>query len=190
MGTLTMIRFLFYPFHSLSLTLTTQLLGVLLLILILLGLVGQAWRKRTVVSTTITRVLIAQFNPILGAGIESLLTQDTDIVLLTVCPRDRCALIQAICDFQPHAVVLAGQTIFGDMIELIRLTSQIPQLRFISVSLQDDLIQIIDKKEIALNESNEFASVVRNGSGKRWSEEQEDSWMRRLLLEGGQRRAS
>ncbi|MCP5099034.1 MAG: hypothetical protein GY943_26070 [Chloroflexi bacterium] len=122
--------------------------------------------KETAVSPSNTRVLIAQFDPILGAGIESLLNQDCAIEWHTVWPLNESTLLRSIGLYQPDAVVIAGQTTQIDMNEMIKLTHHIPQLRFITVGLHDELIHIFDKREISLNESAEFASVVCNGRGE------------------------
>jgi CheY-like chemotaxis protein len=152
---------------SLFLFSVKPLLGVLFGVMVILALFGWVQDIKTAVSPQMTRVLIAQFDPILGAGIASLLNKDGLIEYQIICPADEPSLLKAIGNYQPDAVVMAGQITKIDMIEIIRSINHIPHLRFISVGLNDDLIRIIVKKEIVLSDITEFALIVRNERGEK-----------------------
>ncbi len=114
----------------------------------------------------IKRILVADYNTILSAGIENLLRPDETMVLRILTPNDEFTLIDEIVQFRPHTVILAGYSPLIDAYGLMLMLDKHPQIRFITVDVKDDQIHILEKKQVTIQELNDFTSVVCEEGGQ------------------------
>ena len=110
----------------------------------------------------ISRVLVAQYDPILFAGIQKPLQEDETIVLRNIAAPDQITLLNEISSFRPHTVVLAGWSPLIDLVELRTILNELPQIRLIIVGLQDERLHIFEKKQLIIHKSDDIAYIVRN----------------------------
>jgi hypothetical protein len=129
----------------------------------------------------ISRVLVAQFNPILYAGIQTLLQDDVNIVLRKITTPDRVTLLEEIASFKPHTVIVAGLSPLIDLVEVKMILNELPQIRLIVVCVQDVHLHIFEKKQLTIHNSDDFGFIVRSGTSRK-SSQKEGTYVRNKLF--------
>ena len=158
------------PFHTLVVRMQ-EFVGfppvhtVLIWLLMALAIGGYGWLKRKPLTPPAkTVVLIAHFDRILGAGIESLLQSETAFEWRNLYPINVESLRHAIYEHQPDVVVVAGYVTHVEMNDLFRVTDQLSELRMVCVGVNDQIVHILDTRNFLLHESSDLARILREGS--------------------------
>ncbi len=106
------------------------------------------------------RVLVVENEPLLGAGIESLLAGRGNVKLSGVVPATEAELIKEIKRFQPEIVILDRTTRLTTPTKLLNLLNNYPKLRVVAVSADDDLIHIYEKQQFLITQVTDLINVV------------------------------
>ncbi len=126
----------------------------------------------------LSKVLVVQYDPFLSAGIEKSLQIDEDIVMRTINQPDEFLLVDEIYKFRPHTIVLAGCPPTINVTDLKMILNELDQVRLITVGVQDKNVYLFEKKSFKINKSEDFAFLMRGGSHRRMSIQEEGIYVK------------
>ncbi len=107
------------------------------------------------------RVLIVEHNSLLGAGMESLLNNASDLYSAGVTPNSKDELIQSISEFQPDVVILDKTSSLINSVGLSVLLKNHPKLRVVAVSANDNLLHIYNKQQVLIMQAADLVNIIR-----------------------------
>ena len=107
------------------------------------------------------RILIVENQLLLGAGLQRLLSDMTDLDVIGVSPRNQLELVQEIRQLQPDIIFLDKDSRLTDAIELLSFLENLPKLRLIVLSASDYQAQIYNKQEIQLCWATDLIGIIR-----------------------------
>jgi hypothetical protein len=111
-------------------------------------------------ATALRRVFVVENTTLLGAGISSLLTRQTDLRVGGMTPEDDMALLQELRRFKPDVVVLDEAT--TDATRLCGLLRSVPELRVVVVSAYDDLVRMYAQRQVIVTTADELITLIRS----------------------------
>ncbi|MFQ5399831.1 MAG: hypothetical protein ACE5E7_09560 [Anaerolineae bacterium] len=117
---------------------------------------GREWNKA---SRKLARVLIIGNGSLLGAGIQSLLINENNLVVFGTSPNSEANLYLEFRRFQPDIVVMDGSANPVNTTRLLSLLADSTCLRVVRVSANDDWIHIYDKRLIKDKNKNGLATI-------------------------------
>lgn len=109
------------------------------------------------------RVLVVGNASLLGAGIESLLAEEPDLMVIGKISDDKAELIKEIRHLQADVVVLHETGEVADPGDLLALLEDYPQLRIVVIGLSDNLIYVYDKHRVLVAQASDLIAVIRHG---------------------------
>ena len=109
----------------------------------------------------VKRVLVIYSDHLLAAGVESLLTRQGNLTVMSASIHRRNLLTREIERFQPDVVVLDESLQFTDFPQLLELLKDYPKLRVIVVDTVDNIMHIYDKHQIAVTHGNDLVSAIQ-----------------------------
>lgn len=109
------------------------------------------------------RILIVEDELLLGAGIKSLLTGETDLDLLDSCSGDEAELAEEIRRLQPNVIILDQNSNLVDLGKLMSWLDGYPELRVVLVNANLDLVEIYDKRQVVITQVADFIATVKCG---------------------------
>ncbi len=107
------------------------------------------------------RVLVVENESLLGAGIESLLTRETDLDLVGIASGNEADLIKIIEHSQPQVIILDEATYMTNSIRLLDLFRNYSELRLVLVNANDNLVHIYEKRKLLVSQAADLADIVR-----------------------------
>lgn len=107
------------------------------------------------------RVLVIYSDHLLAAGVESLLTRQGNLTVMSASIHRRNLLGREIVRFQPDVVVLDESLQFTDFPQLLELLKEYPKLRVIVVDTVDNIMHIYDKHQIAVTQGHDLVSAIQ-----------------------------
>ncbi len=107
------------------------------------------------------RVLIVGTTSLIGAGMESLLSQESSLDVTGVSPADEQALIAQIWQLRPHVVVMNSSLSYTNPTRLLDRLDMYPRLKLIVVNETSNLIQTYEKQSFLAEEHIGLAAVIR-----------------------------
>jgi DNA-binding NarL/FixJ family response regulator len=109
------------------------------------------------------RVLVFRGENLLTAGVESLLTRQDDLLVLSVANNcdDAFSFEHEIELFHPSVVILEESSLSADFSFIYEVFKKYPQLRVIVVDEGDNLVHILDKRAITVAQSTDLIEVIR-----------------------------
>ena len=108
------------------------------------------------------RILICACRPVLGFGVESLLASEADLEVINVVNEDMCGLLQAVAQYRPDTIILDKSLIMEDGNLLVSLLEELPEMRVIGVSAEDNWLHLYWKRDVMVTQAADFTEVVRS----------------------------
>ncbi len=106
------------------------------------------------------RVLIIGNNLLMGASLESLLSQDKYLEVSGIACTNQINLLQEVEQFHPDAVVLTDFCNPVKMIGLVDLLKLKNNLRIVGVSLESNLVVVFDQQPHQITEITDFLKII------------------------------
>lgn len=106
-------------------------------------------------------VILSEF--LIGRGVESLLTRDTDLIVTSISydgDSDE-GVIEHIERYQPSVVIVDESLLNDDSNTLFNQLLNYPKLRVLVLSVRDNWIYIYDRKEIQITHSTDLISAIK-----------------------------
>ncbi len=110
------------------------------------------------------RVLVVGTNSLIGAGIESALSQEKDLDVRGVAPTSEPELIAQIWLHRPQVVVVIASLPFANPACLLNQLESYPRLKFIVINETNNLVQIYEKQAVLAGEHIELGAIVRSNA--------------------------
>lgn len=110
----------------------------------------------------VLRVLIVENQLLLGAGLQNLLSGETDLDVIGISPRNQLELVQKIRQIQPDVVFLDKDSRLTNATDLLTFLENFSKLRVIVVNANDNLAHIYIKKQILATPTAQLISIVRD----------------------------
>lgn len=110
-------------------------------------------------------VLLWGQNDLLTKAMEMFLTEnESEQWNIIKLPADQCiaALVEQVQKFKPDLVILYQAKPADDSDELGKLIQQQPDLRMITVSLENNVMQVYNKRSITVRQVSDLLSVIEN----------------------------
>jgi len=117
---------------------------------------GREWNK---VNRKLARVLIIGNGSLLGAGIQSLLIHESNLVVFGTSPNSEANLYLEFRRFQPDVVVMDESANPVNTARLLSLLANSTCLRVVRVSANDDWVHVYDKRLIKDRNKNGLATI-------------------------------
>jgi len=112
----------------------------------------------------VLRVLIVENHLLLGAALQQLLSEESDLDVIGISPHTQLELVQAIRRIHPDVVFLDEDNHLTDAIDLLAFLRNIPELRVIVVSTNHDVVHIFNKRETLLHHATDLFDIIRHKS--------------------------
>lgn len=107
------------------------------------------------------RVLIIGTASLIGAGMESLLSQENGLDVTGISPADEQELIAQIWLLRPQVVVMNTSLIFTNPTRLLNSLDSYPHLKLIVINDTNNLVQTYEKQSFLAEEHIGLAAIVR-----------------------------
>ncbi|RME44236.1 MAG: hypothetical protein D6796_12055 [Caldilineae bacterium] len=107
------------------------------------------------------RVLLVEYNRLLGAGITSILAGEKDLLITGVSPTGRHTFFQAISAHQPDVLVLDEAIPWLDNAGILSLLKTYPRLQLILVSATSNWLKVYRKEQILLKQAADLKELLR-----------------------------
>jgi hypothetical protein len=120
-----------------------------------------AQAERTYHTSGGSHVMVVDGQSVLSAGISELLARYGDLAVESVHPADKDALVAAIRESRPDAVVIDVATVAEDAAELIAQCPDVPCLRVILTSNSGSAVGIYDKSRCQIEDMRDLVALVR-----------------------------
>jgi DNA-binding NarL/FixJ family response regulator len=112
-------------------------------------------------ATNVRRVLIVENQTLLGAGVHSLLGDETGLEIRGISPHDQTELIQDVRCFQPDIVIMDKVGHLIAPLNLLAALENHSQLQVIVVSADDNQVCIYDKRQLLVRQAADFLDMIR-----------------------------
>ena len=106
------------------------------------------------------KVLVVHSDLMLGAGIENLLAREKDILVMGTSVTTNMS--SDIDKFRPNVIVLDETLSFEDLGRVFDLLKDCPELRVMVINLQDNRVNIYNKREISISQSTDLVYAIKN----------------------------
>ena len=106
------------------------------------------------------RVLIVENQTLLGAGVHSLLGDETGLEIRGISPHDQTELIQDVRCFQPDIVIMDKVSHLIAPLNLMAALENHSQLQVIVVSADDNQVCIYDKRQLLVRQAADFLDMI------------------------------
>ena len=108
-----------------------------------------------------TRVLIVDHQGLLGAGLSSLLANESPFEVLGTTGENETSLVQAIWHLRPEIVLLAADYPVVHPLRLFDLLPDYGRLRIILVRESSDVIEDFQKEETTIDSSTALIDLLK-----------------------------
>ena len=110
----------------------------------------------------VSRVLIVENQRLLGAGLQALLTENSDLDIIGVSPSNQIELVRKIRQLQPDVVFLSEGSRLTNAVDLLALLEDYPRLRVVVISANDHLVRIYDQQQVLIKPANQLLNIIRD----------------------------
>ena len=94
------------------------------------------------------QVLIVENQLLLGAGLQSLLTNKTNLTVTGISPGDHEELVREIRRIQPDVILLDADSRLANPAELLALLGNDPAARVLAFNANDHLVRIYTNQQV------------------------------------------
>lgn len=113
--------------------------------------------------TTTQRVLVIDNRSIMGAGVETLLSNAGHLQVIGTTPQDETDLVSDVWQFSPDVIILSNQSQLVDPVRLMILLKNYRSYRLIVVSENDNTMEVYEKRQVTARQRSDLATaVIRN----------------------------
>ena len=109
------------------------------------------------------RVLVVETGTLLDEGVESLLSQETDLQVSGICYADDVSFLEDVSQARPD-VILLNEDGPLDSVRIFELLNSLPglaSLRLIIVRPDDNTIDMYEKKQVVATHSDDLLHLIR-----------------------------
>jgi DNA-binding NarL/FixJ family response regulator len=103
-------------------------------------------------------VILSEF--LIGKGVESLLSREMELSVTSILYDGDDGVIDHIERYQPSVVIMDESLLNGSSRNLFNQLLLYPKLRVLVLSVQDNRINIYDRKEILVSQSADLISAI------------------------------
>jgi hypothetical protein len=114
----------------------------------------------------IRTVLIVENGLLPSAGIAKLLARQADLCVIPIPYESASQLMEQITLHQPEVVVLTSELATPQREELSSVFTSCRHFRLVVVDMEEDCIDVYDKRQVPVSRSNDLLAVVREDSNK------------------------
>ncbi len=111
----------------------------------------------------LTNVLVILGDSFIGKGVESLLSKERDLLVLSLLFEDTPTLNRQIESLQPDVIIMDEELVNNEVFDLYHLLSGNPGLCMLVLSMQDNRVSLYKREEILVSHSNDLIAAIRNG---------------------------
>lgn len=107
------------------------------------------------------RVLVVENHSIMGAGVETLLSNTGHLQVAGSAPNNELELLECVWQFTPDVIILNKQSQVTDPIRLLSLLKNYGSLRLIVVSTEDNTMEVYEKRCVTARKQDDLTTAVR-----------------------------
>ena len=107
------------------------------------------------------KVLVVVNKMLLGAGLESLLSRDTELFVRNISFESESSLQDEIVRYKPNVVIIEKNANEAPLFSICNLSAGNPRIRFLLVDSLENNVSVYDKQEIQIAHSLDLISVVK-----------------------------
>jgi hypothetical protein len=98
----------------------------------------------------------------LGLAVENRLSSESDLQVIIVDSEDRYGLLQSVARYQPGTIILDQSVILEDSAFFVSLLEELPELRVIGISVEDNWLHMYCKREVEVTQAVDLTEIVRS----------------------------
>lgn len=110
---------------------------------------------------TTYRVLVIDNRSIIGAGVETLLSNAGHLQVIGTEPQDENDLVRDVWQFSPDVIILSKQSQLIDPVRLLDLLKNYRSFRLIVVSEDDNTMEVYEKRQVTASHHSDLATAVQ-----------------------------
>ncbi|MCA9975835.1 MAG: response regulator transcription factor [Anaerolineales bacterium] len=107
------------------------------------------------------RVLVIDNRTIMGAGVETLLSNRINLQVIGTTPKDEADLVRNVWQFSPDVIILSHQSQITNPVRLLSLLNNYRSFRLIVVSEDDNTMEIYEKRQVTASHHSDLATAVQ-----------------------------
>jgi DNA-binding NarL/FixJ family response regulator len=107
------------------------------------------------------RILVTINEELLSSAVMSTLSLNNDIEIFTMNGTDKSALVSALEEIQPDAVIINESLLFTHPSTLLGWLKLLPDLNVIVLDEKANLLHIYKQKEVILKQATDLIAVIR-----------------------------
>jgi DNA-binding NarL/FixJ family response regulator len=111
--------------------------------------------------TPTQRVLIIDNRSIMGAGIETLLSDTRHLQIIGTAPQDENDLVNDVWQYSPDVIILSNQSQLTDPARLMTLLKRYRSFRLIVVNEDDNSMEVYEKRRVVARQRSDLATAVQ-----------------------------
>ena len=111
--------------------------------------------------TSTQRVLVIDNRSIMGAGVETLLSNSAELQVIGTTPSDEDDLVRDVWQFSPNVIILSHQSQLTNPVRLLSLLNNYHSFRLIVVSEDDNMMEIYEKRQVTASHRSDLATAVQ-----------------------------
>lgn len=111
--------------------------------------------------TPTQRVLIIDNRSIMGAGVETLLSDTKHFQVIGTSPRDENDLVSDVWQYSPDVIIISSQSQLTDPARLMTLLKRYRSFRLIVVSEDDNTMEVYEKRRVTARQRSDLATAVQ-----------------------------
>ena len=111
--------------------------------------------------TSTNRVLVIDNRSIMGAGVETLLSNSGQLQVVGTTPQDEADLVASIWQLSPDVIILSSQAQLTDPVRLLNLLKDYRSFRLIVVSEDDNTMEVYEKRQMTARQQSDLTTAVQ-----------------------------
>lgn len=110
--------------------------------------------------TGIQRVLVIDNRTIMGAGVETLLSNSTKLQVIGTTPQNEDDVVRDVWLYSPDVIILSQKTQLTDPVRLLTLLNNYRSFRLIVVSEDDNTMEIYEKRHVTASHHSDLEAAA------------------------------
>lgn len=111
-------------------------------------------------SVPLKRVLVIETEALLSAGLVCLMKAQEGLEVHTVEFQNVSALVEVIQSLNPDVIVIDANFLADNVYDFLPIWVEFPKVRVVSMSLNDNNLQVYDKRSLQVKQSKDFFSAI------------------------------
>jgi hypothetical protein len=113
------------------------------------------------IEVIVKKVLVVVNKMLLGAGLESLLSQDTELFVRNISFESESSLRDEIVSYKPNVVIIEKNANERLPVSVCSLLASNPRIRFLLVDSLENNVSVYEKQDIQIAHSLDLISMVK-----------------------------